>query len=80
MLTPTSAHQHQHHEYAHHDGLFVCQCGSVRTAPGVWADPDTSQRIRRAAKQQSDRLRQQYGTTVDAYGQRLPEKKKARSC
>jgi hypothetical protein len=63
---------HEHKEYSHIDGLFRCQCGSVRLAAGIWADPADSERLKKAASRKTSKLFAKHGTSVDAYGQRLP--------
>lgn len=67
------AHDHEHEEYAYIDGLFVCRCGAVRLAVGRWADLDTSAEMKRQAAKATERLVEEHGTSVDAYGQRLSE-------
>ena len=62
---------HQHAEYAHRDGQFVCCCGAVRLAVGHWASDTESLRLRTLASRETRMLKKRYGTAVDAYGQRL---------
>jgi hypothetical protein len=63
---------HEHKEYSHIDGLFCCQCGAVRLAAGVWADPADSERLKKAASRKTRKLFSEHGTSVDAHSQRLP--------
>jgi len=63
--------EHSHTEHSHVEGLFRCECGAVRLSPGEWANSRSSRQIARAAQTTTRKLVAKYGTSVDAYGQRL---------